>query len=475
MVVPGADRLRHFASTRDGHQIAIAIAVGCLLRLVWGIWALRNTPEWWTINGDQYSYWFFGNEIAHGRGVHEFDSSRATSYYPIGYPALLGVVYWLGMHTPLPDNQAQLTVGLHVVVSTLSILLVYFIGRKTFGHRVGLVAGWIVALFPSLVIGVATYSIETTFIFAALVAVAVAVDHDWSAGPMSLRRLLWFGVALGCAVVVRPFAAPVLIGVAVAALITLGWRCAARQVGWTLLTFALVLTPWTIRNYNTFDRFIPISTNLGDGLCMSRYPDSNGGFAWATHEYCADKNLPEEERNPANTRAAIRFVLDHPGEELRQWPKRFHLMMANDHGTLAEALGNGSHLDLPQRLRQGIDFASDWYYHIVWILTVAGAGLLLRGWRRDRRRGPRRAIVAITTVGLLVGPLALWGNPRFHTPMLPFMAIVAAAAVVWACERAGLVMPAAPTEATSSVEADLAGDPAGGDAEVDSREATPVA
>jgi 4-amino-4-deoxy-L-arabinose transferase-like glycosyltransferase len=407
-----------------------------VLRLVWGIWAARGTPDGWIINGDQYSYWFFGNEIARGHGYLSYITGKPTSYYPVGYPMVLAVVYWLGLHTPLPDNQAHLTAALHVLLSTASIVLVYFIARKAFGHRVGLIAAWIVALFPSLIVGVATFSVETTFIFSALLSVAILMDHDWSSGPMSRKRLLWFGVAFGCSVLIRPFSTPIMIGLAVAVWCAgWGWRSVLRHVGWASTTFLLVLTPLTVRNAFVFHAFIPISTNVGDGMCMSRFPGSDGGFSWADHPWCADPNLPEAERNPANTKAAIRFILDHPREELRQIPKRFLLMMHQDHGTLAEALGNGSHLTLPSGVKTAIDWTTDGYYHVSWMIGLPGLILLFRRWRRDRRSGSQRAIIAITLLGLQIIPITSWGNPRFHTPMLPFIAIVAAASLDWLISR----------------------------------------
>ena len=342
------DRVRHFSRTPNGRQLAFATAVGCLLRLAWGIWAARGTPDGWIINGDQYSYWFFGNEIARGHGYLSYITGKPTSYYPVGYPIVLAVVYWLGLHTPLPDNQAHLTAALHVLLSTASIVLVYFIGRKAFGHRVGLIAAWIVALFPSLIVGVATFSVETTFIFSALVCVAILVDHDWASGPMTRKRLLWFGVALGCSVLIRPFSSPMLIGLAVAVWCAgRGWRSVLRHVGWAALTFVLVLTPWTIRNEMRFDAFIPISTNLGDGCACRATPARTAASRGRTTRTAPTPTCPRRcaIRPTPRPRSASSSII--PREELRQIPKRFLLMMDHDHRTLAEALGNGSHLTVP--------------------------------------------------------------------------------------------------------------------------------
>ncbi|CAB4871414.1 unannotated protein [freshwater metagenome] len=437
-------RLRTFARTRAARHLLVVLAVGFALRLGWALWAARTHPQSVIESGDQYSYWYFGNDMAHGNGYRSYMTGKPTSYYPVGFPALLAVVYWIGMHTPLPDNQAHLTAGLHVLLSTASIALVYFIARKAFTARIGIIAAAIVALFPSLILGVATFSVETTFIFTFLLCVAILVDHDWSSGPMSRRHLLWFGLALGCSVVVRPFSFPIMIGLGVAALCAgRGWRGALRHLGWATIPFLLMLMPLTIRNEIVFHRFIPISTNLGDGMCMSRFPGSNGGFSWADHAWCADPNLPEEVRNPANTRAGLRFIVRNPGEELRQIPKRFLLMMEQDHGILPEVLGNGSHLTLPSAVYNAITFTTDGYYHLSWMLALPGLGLLFLGWRRDRRCGPRRAIIGVTLIGLQLLPIASWGNPRFHIPMLPLLAIIDAASIMWVIDRIRRHNPAA--------------------------------
>jgi 4-amino-4-deoxy-L-arabinose transferase-like glycosyltransferase len=430
-------RIKRFAPTVEGRHLAIAVAVGFVLRLAWGLYAMRNVPHDWVAQGDQYSYWYYGNEMAHFRGYIGYETGSATSYYPVGFPVLLAIVYWLGLHTPLPNDQPLLTMGLQLLLSVLSIVLVYFIARKVFNHRVAIIGAWIVALFPSLIAGVGTYSLETAFIFSMLLCVAILLDHDWTR-PMSRRRLLWFGVALGCSVLIRPFSAPVMIGLAVAVWVaTRSWRSVLRHVGWAAVTFVLVLTPWTIRNEVRFDHFIPISTNLGDGLCMSRYPGSNGGFAWSTHQWCADSSLPEAERNPANTKAAIRFVLNHPTEELRQIPKRFVLMMKVDHTAFDESLGNGSNVSMPAGPRDALNLWTDIYFHLSWIVSLVGVGLLFSGWRKDVIHGPRKAVVAMATLGLLIVPVMLWGNPRFHTPLLPFLAILDGATVDWLLRRWG--------------------------------------
>ena len=40
----------------------------------------------------------------------------------------------------------------------------------------------------------------------------------------------------------------------------------------------VVLVPWTVRNAFTFHAFVPVSTNLGDTLCLDNSAGAYGGF-----------------------------------------------------------------------------------------------------------------------------------------------------------------------------------------------------
>jgi len=401
------------------------VAVAGLLRLAWAIQVRPMPPVDWFYSGDQYSYFYYGNEIARGRGFISYVTGDATAYYPIGYPALLGTLYWVVFHTPIPDNPLFATALFHVVISTASVWLVSVIGRAMVSVRVGLVAAALMALFPNLVYQVATVQLETTFVFLVLASLAVIVTHDWSSGPPSMRRLVAFGLVLGGTVVLRPFAAVLLAGLLGACLaIGVGARTTARSLAVPVALVVALSVPWTLRNLDAMGAFIPSSTNMGDTLCIDRNLDAQGGFRFADHDGCADPDLPEVERNRENTKKAIEFVLEHPDRELLQIVRRAKIMFADDHdGIIAvQTLGGGAFLS-----QEVVDVAiplADWYFRLLLVVAVVGLPLHL-----CRQRRPERLLVLSGLLGLLVIPLLLWGNPRFHIPLSPFMALSAALAV----------------------------------------------
>jgi len=405
----------------------IGIVVAALaLRLGWVLWVRPDPPVSFVHSGDQFSYWYYGNEIAAGRGYVSYVTHQPTAYYPIGYPALLAALFWFVLHTPIPNDLMLSAELMHVAFGTATVPLVYLIGERLFDRRVALVAAGLYAFYPNAIFEVASLQLETTFVFLCLAALAVIVSHDWSKGLPSRGRLLAFGFTLGLSVLVRPFSVWFLAGLFIAALtVRAGLR---KALAVTLVPAAVVVAmsiPWIIRNEIRMHAFVVTSTNTGDTLCLDRNSTAFGGFRFSDHDGCVDPNLPEVPRNAGNTRKAIQFVIHHPGRELLQIARRANFEFAQDHEGIeaVESLGNGPILS--GGVRHLLYRAADWYFFVTLSAAVAGLPLLFR-----REQAPERRLVLVSVVSLVAIPLLLWGNPRFHVPLLPFAALLGAAAAL---------------------------------------------
>jgi len=389
------------------------------VRLLWVLYATHEPIP--LISGDAYSYYYYGQELAAGHDLVGYVGGMPTAYYPIGYPAVLGGLFWLVRSTPVPDNLPLAGSLLNVALGTLSVGLVFVIARRGFDTRVGLVAAAITAAFPSLVIYSATFQVETTFIFLALGLVAVVVTHDWSTGAPTRARLVTIGALLGVSASVRPFSMLFLVGLVVALLVAgCGWRRIVMALGWVALPLVLVLAPWTIRNLVVMDAPIVFSSNFGDGLCIDRSLDATGQFRWTSHEGCAPPDTPEAERYTENARRGIEFIIEHPEKEVQLIFKRAWYMMEHDHDGLTAAESGTANPFLGHRLRTILGRTADWFFYATLALAAAGVLAFFRGHR------PERLFVGIALLSLLAAPLSLYGNTRFHVPALPFLAIAAA-------------------------------------------------
>ena len=420
-------------TSRPEYRWLLAITVMAFgLRLAWLLYATAAPPTSWLGAGDQYSYWYYGNEIAAGRGYVGYVTNVPTAYYPIGYPALLALLFFVVLHAHLPGALMFWAGLMHVLFGTATVALVFLIGRRVFNSTAGLIAAALLAVFPNAVYQVTTLQLETTFIFLSSAALAIIVLHDWSHGLPSRNRLLAFGFVLGLSVLVRPFSVWFVVGVFLAALAAhAGWRR-----GFTVsLIPALVVVgmsiPWIIRNEIRMHAFIITSTNTGDTLCLDRNMTAYGGFRFADHDGCVDPGLPEVPRNAGNTRKAISFVIHHPTREALQIVRRARYEFADDHDGIeaTETLGSGPFLGAG--VRNVLSETADWYFFTVLGLAVLGLPLLLGAARQ--RSEPRLVLVAVTA--MLVIPLLLWGNQRFHLPLYPYLVVLAAAVIDLAARR----------------------------------------
>ena len=414
-VIASTDSPRVARSLPTRVWLAVIVGFATLLRLLWVLHAARPTKA---LN-DPFFYTVFGEQISQGRGYSLF-SGEPTAFYPVGYPGVLGGLFWLMHHTPLPDSPARLIGMFQLVLGVATVVLVFEVARRLYDATTGLVASAVVALWPNLIFHTAVALSETVFNFLAMTAVLVIVWRPW--GRLRTRQLLLFGALVGVSALVRPISLlflPVLLfawrraGVA--------WRPSLQRVLVIALVAGAVIAPWTIRNIVRMNYPVIISTNLGEDLCMSRHPDATGGFD--LHDYCYQGfdryERPEYEirkDHGANGRA-IRWVVNHPLDEPRLVFWRAYFTLHHDQDGLEASESYGNYLYLGGRTRLLLGTVADFYF-------FAALGLGVLGLRRVRAgRDARRLFVVLAMAALAAPPLVFFGDPRFHVPAVPLFAI----------------------------------------------------
>jgi 4-amino-4-deoxy-L-arabinose transferase-like glycosyltransferase len=398
-------------------SVYVVLTIALVLRVAWVVYAARE-PEHF---GDPLIYLGAARRIADGQGYLAWFSNEPTAFHPIGYPAWLAGIAWAAKLVGL-DGHLPLLIGLvQALLGTASVALVYAITVRLFGHRVGVLAAALVACFPNLVFYSALAYSETLYVFGILVAVWLIVRADWDPGP-ARPVVLAFGIAVGLSWLVRPFLllSPLLLG---AAALRAGssLRAAARLVVIVGAVGLAIVVPWTVRNAVKLDAFVPVSTNLGDTLCLDNSPGAYGGFRELPPE-CSPVNdrRREPERNSENLRFAIRWAIHHPVSEAKLAARRAFYGYRDDHDSLSDLAGESGHFP-PTWLRTPLSRLADVYYYVV--LALALPAVVRFG------RDPKRLFVLLVAGSLAIVPLYLYGLARFHIPLLPFLAIGAAVTI----------------------------------------------
>ena len=396
----------------------VVVGVAFVLRVAWVVWVHRDPPTF----GDPFIYLNTARGIAQGDGYHILFSKLPTAFHPIGYPGWLAGVVWVAKSIGLARHESLVIMLGQAVLGTASVALVYAITLRLFGARAATVAAALTACFPNLVFYTGLMYSETLYVFGILLAVWIVVRADWNPVP-SVSVIALFGLVVGLATLVRPFTLPLPIFLGIALLRAgASWADAGKVVVVALGVAVLVLVPWTIRNARALHAFVPVSTNLGDTLCLDNSPGANGSFRdlppGCSHQFPGASG--EAKRNSFNLRVARRWAVHHPVQELGLLPRRFWYGYQSDHDALDEVASNRGGV-VHSSARVPLRVLADAYYYLVAALALFAIPKL---WR-----DARRLFVLIVAASLAIVPLFLYGLIRFHVPLLPFLAIGAAVSV----------------------------------------------
>ena len=357
---------------------------------------------------DPYSY----GKIARGFLEHGFD--KLTRHAAMLYPHLLAVIYWLGG----TDFVAILINCLFHVGTCLSV---FALGRRLFNARTGLIAGIACALHPMLLRYVP--DLHTEALLALLSTLTV-----WCAVLFDERPTVGRGILLGTVGMISTLAKGVMLPFLLifGGLAILRSRRSAPGVPGSLrgalamfAAIAVVLAPWTYRNYRvTGGSFVLLTPGAADaflrGYVFTRlefatlkkppYTDAENevnawfrsiaresGTVWGEDEVVDEKN---------NQRVAKRMILEHPfdtGRKVMVGAFTFWYEMTSLQNSLVPGV-----LAL-----------------VSWILAFFGL-------RRARDEGRRAWLLwlPIVVMNLLVAALIPLG--RYSVPVLPCLTLLAA-------------------------------------------------
>ncbi len=342
-----------------------------------------------------------------------------TSFRAPGYPAFLAMVYLVSGMGPARVCVARMANALlGAALAPLTWLLARSLGCDRQVARWSAVA---IATFPLFLLYPLGLASENLFIPLMTLSLVLVLRTGTDGGA---RQHALTGLVLGLTALTRSIIA----GFVPIVALWLYWRVepdgkrAALRYGTMLvLAFLLVTVPWAVRNTRLHGRPTWIETSLGYNLYLGYHPESSGTFQYGISTDLLSI-LDDAERNARGITAAWHFARKNPGRIPYLVIRKIGHLWALDSRPLFYFYSNNFVGRLPA-----------WLLGAIFLLIAAPLLLLapaaavgLACGRFDRGK-------------ILIGLLLLYytsvhalimAEPRFHLPLLPIVAVLAAYALV---------------------------------------------
>lgn len=400
--------------------LVVALLLGLAVRL--GV--LWNTPDLGLVNGDEEQYVQLARSLLHGDGF-AWGPGRPTSLRPPLYPAIVA-----GLWSVAGEDNLQAVRVLQFGLALLTAALVYALGTRVFGRPVGLVAAVVTWLYPTLIFLNVTILTETLFtlLLVAFVLLAVMLVQQpkwWTAlacgvilglGALT-RSVLWPVPLLLCPLLILQIPRPVRSRLALAALVLAG--------------YAATVSPWAVRNTRLQGVPTIVDTMAGLNLRMGNYeytPDARmwdavsltGEESWvyALGQEDWDHTPTEGEKDEWARRKAVEYMLANPGTTVRRAAIKFGDFWGIER-TFFAGVQHG--LYGPPRWFAVLAVASIALTCVsLIVLGFAGVWLSRPDWRAQ--------VLLLLPVALITFAHSVtFGHPRYHVPLVPLLAVFAAA------------------------------------------------
>ena len=380
--------------------------ISLIARLLYVI--LFPTVVW----GDAVAYENLATGLVEGKGF-----GGGTSYDLPGYPLFLAIVYSIFGHTHLIVHMLQAFIG------ALTCIVIYYIGKSVLNKKIGILSASIAALYPTFIIYSGMLYTETLFIFLLCLSVLYLIKiHE----QPSIKNLLIAGVSLGLGILIRP-------GILLFIPVILIWMLiSSKEKKKNFMRFmaiflivVVVVSPWTIRNYNVHHEFVPIGTGGGVTLWYGYNPDAMQYLATDVESSHFNQiwEIPDEiERNKWGYEKSLDFIKQNPIQSLildimkltRFWGLLLPFFNCYLSGFFI--------MPIPKWLFMTLAPLTILPFMIILPLAILGI-LFYQNW-------DKKAFLLFLLI--LYYPFIhsiTWGLPRFQLQIMPFLIIFAAYAV----------------------------------------------
>jgi len=367
--------------------------------------------------------WYLARGIVLSESGSYSQNGIPTAYWPVGYPAFLGLLFALTGPSLLAAKLANLA------FAACSFWLLYFVVRSLSGaERAARGALLLLTVYPNHIAYTPLILTELLFTMLFLAACMCLL------GKRTTMYIVLAGILVGLATLIKT--QTILIGPALAFVaycdhwrwkVALGAGIRAVVVGIVAL---LTIMPWSLRNYHVFGTFVLVSTNGGMALLAGNNPSVVGDYRIIFSDndpLVAQARFSVADQVGADKRAAalaVNWILANPADFLSIVPKKVFWLWGPDGEAEWQYQAGTIFYDDTVRWFRSARIVNQAYYVVVILLFFWAFFRLVKS-----RPSGLRPYFGYILAGLLTALCIVFsGQSRYHFPVMPF----AFAYVAWA-------------------------------------------
>lgn len=249
-------------------------------------------------------------------------AGKPASYWNFLYPFFLSIIYFIFGHHQLPVFILQ------TILNSVAICILYLLAAKAFQQeKVGILSALIACFHPILLF------MPSLMMTEALIVPLIIFTFYFYYVAYDTGELKWYaacGFLFALASLTREVVFlffPILVIIEFFRLRKhMGNHKAVIRSGILLAIIFLTISPWTIRNYLVFHRFLPLSTKIGVNLWMYNNPSQPIGWdmeSKGAKMYTFPDSMNEVDRDRFYLRLSLDYMINNPGRVISNLPWKF--------------------------------------------------------------------------------------------------------------------------------------------------------